>query len=477
MGRSTPKSNGSNAYKHSVNFDAKGDKHSHRDMKAYIKNREYAPHLPKVYLCALAGCILFVAVLVASMKQMEKDNAPVYLLLGSMAMSTTFGEQAYTNHNIKLRNVLFPPSAKHSSWLVLCGEEGKPVPPVFVQVAKHLHDKSLSNLNGTSRLSLGVANCNEHKYLPNLFLPTKDQTPRLSKIKKKELLSLEHGLRLKKILATNTATKTKTRSPTSPTSPTSPPPPMMFLTSYRRKMYQLQEQDMTTMKTMLKTMSQHNNFNLKLTTLKDNKSLYASCLEDSSKRTERGGAEACVLVLRRGDLEDDVRQSIKNTMLKHRHLNFVQIDLDEYALQPMPLHDKVRRQDSSSRKKRKTKKKPKKYAHQWPRIAIARSIRPVETKTKKKKNKKGKKEKDKDKDKKGHTKKKKKKKKKKAPPAVSIQKIKKDTIVWRWYPSSLMLVDESALNDFIETADASGWSLLDALPSQLSKRLRIVRAR
>jgi hypothetical protein len=41
----------------------------------------------------------------------------------------------------------------------------------------------------------------------------------------------------------------------------------------------------------------------------------------------------------------------------------------------------------------------------------------------------------------------------------------------------LMLVDESALNDFIETADASGWSLLDALPSQLSKRLRIVRAR
>ena len=401
MGRSTPKSNGANAYRHSASFDAKGDKHSRRDMKAYIRNREYAPHLPKVYLCALAGCILFVAVLVASMKQMEKDNAPVYMLLGSLAMSTTFGERAYTKHNIKLRNVLFPPSAKHSSWLVLCGEEGKPVPPVFVQVAKHLHDNSLSNLNGTSRLSFGVANCNEHKYLPNLFLPTKDQTPRLSKIKKKELLSLEHGLHLKKISATNTDTKTKTELP------------MMFLTSYRRKIYQLQEQDMATMKTMLKTMSKHNNFKLKLTTLKDNKSLYASCLEDSSKRTESGGAEACVLVLRRGDLEDDVRQSIKTTMLKHRHLNFVQIDLDEYALQPMPLHEKVRHQDS---RKQKTKKKPKKYAHKWPRIAIARSIRPVETNTKKQKKKKE------DKEKKGNTKKKKKKKKKKPPLLYQFKK-------------------------------------------------------
>jgi hypothetical protein len=305
MGRNTPKSTGKNVYKHSVNFDAKGDTHSRRDMKAYIKNREYAPHLNKIYICTVTGISIFIALLYSGISQMHKDNAPLFLLLGSLATVTTFGENAYSNHTKKIRNVLFP-SANEPSWLILCAEEGAIISPKFVQVAKKLYETGYTSLNGTTRLSLGVVNCKEHKYLPNMFLSSKDQMPKIKNINPKSLLSLEHGLHL------------------SPKSSSSKQQPMMFITSYRRKTYQLSELEMKSMQTIIQAIKNHNNYNLMLKTIKSNKQLYSrSCLEESNKKKVTGHSEVCIFVLRRGELEDDVRESIKKVMITHRHFNWV----------------------------------------------------------------------------------------------------------------------------------------------------------
>ena len=264
---------------------------------------------------------------------------------------------------------------------------------------------------------------------------------------------MEHGLHLQQL------------SPSTPSATTAPPPlPIMFMTSYRKKWRQLQEKDMGSIKTLIKALTKHNNFNLKLPSIKDNKSLYEACLEESTKRITNGNAEACVLVMRRGPLEEDVRASIKQTMINHRHLHWVQIDLDDHALQPLPLHENINQTVGG--------KKRKHYGHKWPRLALARSSPPLEPRKRKSDDREKKKKRKKD-----DKKKKKKKKKKKHKQAIHVQKNKKEVIHWRWYPSSLSLTDEHALNDFIDTVDASGWSVLDPLPSQSSKKLRIVRAK
>jgi hypothetical protein len=53
----------------------------------------------------------------------------------------------------------------------------------------------------------------------------------------------------------------------------------------------------------------------------------------------------------------------------------------------------------------------------------------------------------------------------------------KDVTSWRWYPSTLSLNNSIALHEFVETADASDWLILDELPSEASKRLRVVEVK
>ena len=58
----------------------------------------------------------------------------------------------------------------------------------------------------------------------------------------------------------------------------------------------------------------------------------------------------------------------------------------------------------------------------------------------------------------------------KTPPGWELER----STSWKWYPSSLLLTDSNAITSFIESADQSNWSILDDLPSQSSKKLRIV---
>ena len=453
MGRSTPKNNGANQYKHSMSFDAKGDKHSARDMKAYLKNREYLEHKNKIIFVSVTGVCLFVAILITSIIHMNQENKPVFFLLGSLSKSMTFGDNAYTDHNMKLRNVLFPPSSSSPSWLIICGKEGEKISPNFVQVAKQIllqHGNSDIHSN-TTRMMFGVVNCNEQKYLPNMFLSKQKQQARLNNINVKDLLSIKDGLNLNQI-----ENKDDTAS--------------MFMTSYRRKTRQLNVAEMKTVKLILSTLSKHNNYNLKLTSIKNNKKLYASCLDtmytsnamgegnsgggrngNVRSSTSSGTAEACVVILKRGPLELEIKNTLKKIMLKFRYLNWIQIDLDEYALQPMPMHEEKRSGNRVNKKNKKKKNKKKRnVAHQWPRIAITRTS-PTKIINKKKGRK-----------------------KKKKGSSSTVPTKKKDVISWKWYPSSLLLTDSNAITSFIESADQSNWSILDDLPSQSSKKLRIV---
>jgi hypothetical protein len=120
----------------------------------------------------------------------------------------------------------------------------------------------------------------------------------------------------------------------------------------------------------------------------------------------------------------------------------------------MPIHEKVAINKMAWPKGTKKKTRKKAYAHKWPRIAIARSHQPIKVRKKREE---------------------KNRKKKKVQPIV--KKVKKDIISWKWFPSSSSILDEMALNDFIENADASDWSTLNALPNQASKRLRIVQTK
>jgi hypothetical protein len=258
----------------------------------------------------------------------------------------------------------------------------------------------------------------------------------------KDLLSITEGLRLEQSDSKKTKTKKTGGAAVSP---------VMFVTSYRRRTRQLTEDNMKSTTKMIRALSKHNNFAHKLTSIKDNKSLYTACLDSmhsTGSSTSSGNAEACVLVLRRGPLEDRVRATLKETIVKHRHLNWIQIDLDDHALQPMPPHEKKSTQDG--KKKRRT------YAHQWPRVAIARTSPAPELKEGKK------------------NKKKKKKKKKKKSSVSTTAKAKKDVTSWQWYPSTSSLDNADALHSWINTADMSEWSILDPLPIQSSKKLRIV---
>jgi len=165
-------------------------------------------------------------------------------------------------------------------------------------------------------------------------------------------------------------------------------------------------------------------------------------------------------ILRRGPLEMEEKNALRTTMMHHRHLNWIQLDLDEYALQPMPVHERMGLMDKGKGGKRKRR-----VAHHWPRMALTRTSPALlrkRTTTKKKQK---------------HQKEKKKIKKKNKNKNTMKKTSQKDVTSWRWYPSTLSLNDSIALHEFVETADATDWLILDELSSEASKRLRVVEVK
>ena len=111
---------------------------------------------------------------------------------------------------------------------------------------------------------------------------TKQKTRRKKKKKKQEkgaYLSINEGLQLSSLSSVKTERDDVLHHP------------VMFMTSYRKKTTQLVASDMKSVKSIVRSLSKHTNFNLRLPTITTNRELYEHCLD-----TKTAGGDACVVV-------------------------------------------------------------------------------------------------------------------------------------------------------------------------------------
>jgi hypothetical protein len=290
-------------------------------------------------------------------------------------------------------------------------------------------------------LSLAVVDCDEKRYAPKLFRPPDfgGRRGRNTMHDDDEAAAAAaadaSGKREAKLWSLSMGLGLQLRGVDVPT---------MFVTAHRRATQQLTAAEVRSANTVLRAANRVSNYQGKLASIRSNDDLRSKCLDGSV-------AEGCVLVLRRGPLDEQegddpaasVRSALRAVLPKHRHLLWAQIDLDEHDLQPMP-------------------KSGGGGAAAWPRLALVRRA-PREVQKKKKEQKK----------KATATKKKNKKKRK------TTEAIVKETLVtsWQWYPASRSMSDADAISAFIEDADQANWATMTPRPSAAKHRLRVVKQR